>query len=139
MTKKSADCYKAVFEFIEQNIFELEPCTIITDFEGGLTVAINQTYPQATLLRCWYHYCCAISRRLKNEGLNTIVKINPDARLIKNTLLNLPLLPAENFVDGYNFVKKVMRKRDLSMEFKSFFKYFDSYWLQEVFFLSVYF
>lgn len=139
MTSKSAECYNAVFDFIEQNAFNLEPCTIITDFEGGLSVAINQTYPQATLSRCWFHYSCAISRRLKREGLNPIIKINPDARLIKNALLSLPLLPAANFIDGYDFIKKTSRERKLSMEFGSFFEYFDSYWLQEVFFLLLFY
>lgn len=36
MTSKSKECYAAVFKYIEEHVFEMQPDEIITDFEEGL-------------------------------------------------------------------------------------------------------
>lgn len=40
MTDKSAASYKAVFHYIESNIFRLQPSQFMADFESGLRAAI---------------------------------------------------------------------------------------------------
>ena len=56
MTRKTTVCYTAVFEFIEEHLFQLQPHEIITDYEAGLRLAISRCWPEVTLRGCWFHY-----------------------------------------------------------------------------------
>lgn len=132
MTRKSYTCYEAVFKFIENNVFKLEPNEIITDFEGGLRKAINFWYPNTTLRGCWYHYCCAVTRKIAKLGLNSLIISNPDANLISKQLLNLPLLSKNKFKEGFRHIKQTAVKSDIENHFNEFFNYFEEYWFEQV-------
>lgn len=131
MSHKSAESYSHVFRFIEENIFKLKPTEIITDFEAGLRKAINQTYPGAKLRGCWYHYSAAVRKKMLELGLHKLLKDNDYARRIKKMLMSLPLLPAENFMEGYDYIKQQTKEWGLSHRFKSFFSYYE-YWINQV-------
>lgn len=131
MTSRSNECYTAVFKYIEQHIFELKPDEIITDFEAGLRIAVNQYYPRAILRGCWYHYCAKIREKFSKLGLSTLIKNNPFARLIKYELMNLPLLPAEYFSQGYSHIQRLARNHNLEGQLRKIFEYFD-YWIEQV-------
>lgn len=113
----------------------MEPDEIITDFEAGLRLAINNYFPRAVLRGCWYHYCAKIRQRFANLGLSTWLKNNPDARLVKNMLFSLPLLPAEKFNEGYAYIVHKTRQFGLTKRLGRVFEYFE-YWIQEVCFFS---
>lgn len=62
MSNRLTECYSAVFNFIETNVFKLEPTEFITDFEPSMRKAINTVYPGIALRGCWFHYCRAIKK-----------------------------------------------------------------------------
>lgn len=133
MSKKTYASYLAVFKFIENHVFNLEPAEIITDFEIGLRKAINEQYPNATLRGCWYHYCSAISRKIaKKRQLTAIISQNPEATLIRKQIMNLPLLPKDKFYKGYQYIEQTAIHQDVYDDFKGFFKYFQNYWFVQV-------
>lgn len=132
MTRRTTECYTALFQFIEKKIFKMEPAEIITDFEGGIRKAIKKCYKRTTLRGCWYHFCAALRKKCYKLGLHSILKSNFDAEKLYQQLMSLPLLPAENFIEGYSYIKKRARENGLWTDFKSFFNYFNSYWLAEV-------
>lgn len=127
MTRKTTECYAAVFEFIEKNIFQLEPYEFITDFEEGMRNAIREQYPNTTLRGCWFHYCAAIRKKSK------LPKKNADAKLIRKELMSIPLLPSDYIVEGYLHVKESALECGLSDEFAVLFEYYENYWLPQVF------
>lgn len=135
-TSKSNECYSAIFKYIEDYIFKLEADEIITDFEAGLRLSVNKYFPGITLRGCWYHYCAKLRERFGKLGLNRLFKQNDNARLIKQELMSLPLLPTEKFAEGYDHIKQLTQTYGLSEQFKSFFMYFN-YWIQEVIFNMV--
>lgn len=137
MTKKSAECYTALFQFLEEKVFKLEPSEIITDFEGGMRKALKQVYSTATLRGCWYHYCAAIRKKCLRLGLNSTIQADIGANEIYQRLLHLPLLPADNFLEGYDLIKKRAHEYGIWKEFSPMFNYYDSYWLAEVNFLTL--
>ena len=110
----------------------MEPAELITDFEGGLRKAIGKCYKTAILRGCWYHYKAAIRKMCGKLGLHSILKSDPRAKVIYEELMNLPLLPAENFSEGYSFIKKSSRDYGVFKELESLFDYYESYWLLEV-------
>lgn len=133
-TNKTTACYTAILKYIEDYIFKLEPDEIITDFEAGLRLAINNYFPRVILRGCWYHYCARLRQRFAILGLKSLLKSNANAGLIKKEFMSLPLLPAEKFTEGFEHIKRITKDFGLSEQFKSFFEYF-TYWIHEVFFV----
>lgn len=132
MSGKSTELYMRVFEYIENNIFNLNPAQFMTDFEAGLRKAINKYYPHAILHGCWYHFCAAIRRQLLSLNLYELTMNEPIAKAIYRQILSLPLLPPESILSGYNVVKTVARNNKLYQQFKPMFEYFNSYWIAMV-------
>lgn len=132
MTRKTAKCYTAVFDFIETHLFKLQPNEIITDFENGMRLAIKQCWPDVTLRGCWFHFCRAITKRCKKHNLNKLLSTNGNSRIIQKSMMSLSLLPSTEIKNGYNCIKKFARKKKLFSRFSDLFKYFESYWMKEV-------
>lgn len=110
MTKKSADCYAAVFNYIKNHVFDLKPAMIMTDWEAGMRCAIRTCFPNSILKGCWYHYCAALRKKLLRFGLHRELKENALARLIKQMMMSLPLLPQEMFEEGYTHTSKIWQR-----------------------------
>lgn len=132
MTHRNAESYSRVFQFIEEKLLKLEPDEFITDFEGGMRKAIEQFYPHATLRGCWYHYSAALRKKILCLGLGWLIKEDENARNLKKMIMSLPLLPAEDFMQGYNHIKILAESWKLLLEFRPFFKYFEEYWIVQV-------
>lgn len=132
MSNRTAESYSEVFNFIEKNIFNLNPLEMMTDFEAGMRNAIRKCYPGAALRGCWFHYSDAIRKRFLKLGLHSILKSSSDARLIKYQLMSLPLLPAQNFEEGYLHVKNTAIEYNLTEDLKPIFLYYENYWLDQV-------
>lgn len=137
MTDKKASTYQKVFEYIEDNVFKLQPAQFMADFEAGLRKAISSYFPGVPLYGCWYHYCAAIRRRLMTLNMHRLITDDPAGFMIYRMLLSLPLLPRDRILDGFNFVKSEARKNRLFKAFKAFFKYFNDFWINLVCFIDI--
>lgn len=131
MSRKTTECYSAVFDFIEQRLFNLEPTEFMTDYEDGMRLAIKKKWPNVTIRGCWFHFCRAIRRRCGKHGLFQLIKKNAGARAIQNSLMSLPLLSANQIKEGFKSVKAIARKKRLLKRFKPVFTYFEGYWLKQ--------
>lgn len=132
MSKKTTACCIAVFEYIEANLFHLEPVEFMVDFEKGLRKCLNKVYPNSIIRGCWYHYCAAFRKKSRKLGMTPLMNINADAKVILKELMSLPLLPSDKFEMGYVQVKQMTEACHLKNEFKALFSYFDSFWLRQV-------
>jgi len=132
MTDKRTSSYEAVFKFIEDNTFQMQPALFMADFETGLRAAIMNYFPQVQLRGCWYHYCASIRRRLMTLHMHRLITDDPAGLKIYRMFLSLPLLPKERILDGFNVIKTFARENRLFHEFKIFFGYFHDFWIQLV-------
>lgn len=130
MTRKTADCYRAVFNFIEEKLFKLQPTEMMTDFEAGMRQAITKNWPTVVLRGCWFHFCRAILKRSIKLGMKKLIKRNERARAIRKALMSIPLLPAEKIEEGFKCIVKYAKTRKLFKRFSRLFVYFRSYWLE---------
>lgn len=138
MTNKTCNAYCAIFNYIEANIFKMQPAEFITDFESSMRKAINLCYPNIILRGCWYHYCCALRRKFLKLGLHSLLKNDENARSLKQQLMSLPLLPIGNFDNGYQHIKRSANDHGLSNWFKDVFIYFEGFWITEVIFQYIF-
>lgn len=131
-TRKTAECYAAVFKYIAKNLFKMRPNQIMTDYEGGLRAAVRKCWPSANLRGCWFQYCKAISKRCRKNNMAKLLRKDPEAKRIQKALMSLPLLPADQIINGYKCIKTFARREKLFQRFSSLFKYFEGYWLKQV-------
>lgn len=132
MSNRKCESYEAVFKYIEEHIFKLEPAGLMSDWEAGMRNALQICYPTAKLRGCWYHYCAAIRKKCLKLGLHSVLKSDASARLIKHQIMSLPLLPSEHFLEGYQHIKETAVEAKLLTKFKPLFQYFENYWILQV-------
>lgn len=130
MTRKTAESYKALFQYIEREIFELQPSEFMTDYEDGMRLAIKTCWPNIKISGCWFHYCRGIMKRCRKLGMTKLLKENNDAKTIKRQLNALPLLPEKQILPGFNIIKKLAAKKKMSKRFARLFNYVEKYWLK---------
>lgn len=132
MTKKSTEAYKAVFAYINDNIFDLNASSFMTDYESGLRKALKEMYPTAKMVSCWFHFCQAVRRKCsKIPNFFAKIQKNEAAERLFLKFLALPLLPADKILEAFNMLKLAANATS-GIPFKSFLKYFESQWLQKV-------
>lgn len=132
MTRKTEKAYAAVFKLIEEKLFKLEPKEFMCDFEEGMRCAIRKHWRNVRIRGCWYHYKRAINRKCTSLGMLKLFKRNRYARMTKNMLTNLPLLPDHQIIEGFQSIKKFTRTKRISEHFNAVFGYFERYWVAQV-------
>lgn len=131
MSNRTAESYTAVIEYIEKNVFQLKPASLMTDWELGMRKALKICYPNTVLRGCWFHYCSNIKKKLLKLGLDCVLKSCVDAKMIAKEFMSLPLLPKEHFEAGLNHIKSTIRQCQLSPAFRTFLTYFN-FWVNQV-------
>ena len=62
-----------------QNLqLQFEPETVVGDFEVAIKQAIQLNFPTSTYQGCYYHFCQAIMRKIKDIGLQIQYKENTE-------------------------------------------------------------
>lgn len=129
MTRKTSKSYTAVFEFIENKLFKLQPAKFMTDYEDGMRLAIRTHWPNAEIHGCWFHLIRAVIRRANKSGMKHLLMYNDNAKIIMKGLISIPLLPAHRIQEGYECILQFTRKKKLQKRFTHLLAYFSRYWL----------
>lgn len=131
MSNRTAESYQAVIKYIEENIFQLEPASLMTEWELGMRKALKICYPGCILRGCWYHYCSSLRKKCIKHGLDCLLKTNESAKRISQQFMSLTLLPKEHFQTGLNYIKRLSPDYQLSVAFRSFLSYLN-FWVRQV-------
>lgn len=137
MNRKTRASYVAVFQYIEDNIFRLNPASFTTDYEQAMRTALTEIYPLAKFLACWFHYTQAL-RRKSSQIKNFFKEISKNKKLdrIYHMFLALPLLPSNRIREAFNMLKMTIDCLQKINVFHDFLIYFERQWLQKVYFLK---
>lgn len=131
MTGKTQESYTRVFQYIEDNVCQLEPTSFMSDYERGMRNAIRMVYPNCTVYGCWFHYCQAIRKRSSQiPRFNGFLKGNTDARKLFHKFLALPLVRLDLIPATFNRLKQLAEAAIFGAAFKEFVKYFERYWMR---------
>lgn len=132
MPNKQQKTYQTLFNLIKLTLPNWSPKTFHCDFELAAINALTEVFPDIQLRGCFYHWSRAVWKKSKALG-NTNRK--GQKRIVGLTAV-LPLLPNENLVQGWEYVKG--ESQDLGMQ--KFINYLERFWLNTKFkkMLSVY-
>lgn len=139
MTGKSAALYKKVFEYIENNIFKLNPSQFMTDYEAGMRKALQECFPGASIFGCWFHYSQSVYRQILSLKMKSLIENVEAAQIKYRMILSLPLLPSEHIEKAYNIIKGEAKSNGQYKNFEQFFVYYENFWLKLVCFVLFYF
>lgn len=134
MDKKTKRCYDHMFKYINENIFELQPKSFMTDFECALQNSLKTVFPNAKCHGCWFHYCQSLRRNIamKHKDLAVFIRASKSASLAYHKLLALPLLPAKSIQLVYYTIKEEILVFDTNNKFSTFTNYFEKQWIKKV-------
>ena len=120
MSNKTKLIYDHVIQFINNNFFEFNAVSFITDYEKALRNSLKKHFPLARLKGCWFHYCNALRRNASPMNIRKL-KTNKEALRIYKKLMILPLLAPQHIAEAYTLLKNDCRKIKNYPEFKNFF------------------
>ena len=108
MDKRTESSYTALFKYVNENIFKLEPSSFMTDFEVAMQKSLRHVFTEATTYSCWFHFCQALRRRVmtKDKNLAEMTRSNKNASLIFHKFLSLALLPANCIKQAFVMIKE---------------------------------
>lgn len=134
MDKKTENTYWHIFNYIENNIFNLAPKSFNTDYECGMQNALKRIYPNAQLVGCWFHYCQAVRRKIvqRFKNLQTYIKTSNQANAMYHKFLSLPLLPHYLIQNSFEQLKLMINIFDKDQHFDQFVAYFEKQWIKKV-------
>ncbi|CAF4728863.1 unnamed protein product, partial [Rotaria socialis] len=97
LTGRSSSIYKEMLQQLEEEAERLQmdfvPNQITTDFEKALVKPLREQFPRARHTGCFFHFCQAIYRKIRELGLSNTYKDDANARNFCRRLMALPLLP----------------------------------------------
>lgn len=126
MQDKKKSSYTAIFKFIRDE-YKFNITDAMVDFELGLKNALLETYPDAKLRGCWFHFAQALVRQL--HKMPSKIRYRPDIKDQIRKLIALPLLPDDKIKEAYHLIKNEIISRPLNNareHFKDFFVYFEN-------------
>lgn len=132
MSKKTKRAYQHVFNYIKENLIDLEGESIMSDFEIAMRRALKEVFPETKLLSCWFHFTQAAKKRaMKSPQLIPYLLRNKEAREIYVKLLSLPLLPWYDIDEEFKKLKIVALANHRNF-YLDFINYYERQWIKKV-------
>ncbi len=135
MTSKSEQLYSSVTSAINTTFPELDPESLMGDFELASRNAMQSAFPQAVLSGCHFHFSQALWKKLQKLGLVQIYKQDLSIKKHVKLLMALPFLPA-NLINPMAQTLFSQEFDHLTAQQKSGFRKFHSYikrfWLETI-------
>ena len=134
---KTTHHYRRLFEIIKQkigenfNILNWSPEKIISDFETGLTLAVQTEFPNAVHWGCYFHFTQAIFRRVQNSGLQMAYRRDEQLKMFFRKFMSVGFLPMDEI--GGSIVRVLEDQETQSLvrryiELEDFLRYFYNTW-----------
>ena len=105
MTSKKQSLYKAVLSKVTDVAPCLQPSSIMMDFECALRNSFRETFQEADVRGCWFHFGQAVYRNILKLGLSDLFKSDLIVKKLFHHIMALPLLPSHNILEMYTTLK----------------------------------
>ena len=139
LTSKDTDIYLEGFTFLK-SLYDFAPQTIMVDFEMALRNSLSQVFPSAVVDGCYFHFCQAVLRWVRENGLKKSYDDginNPltnswtpgPVRVWIRRLMQLAFLPVDDVVPSFIELLDLI-PADLGLD--DFLNYFMTTWVQGV-------
>ena len=99
--------YEALLQVLKDNNADLNPATIMTDFEEGAINAFRSKLPGIECTGCFFHLCQNIFRRIQEDGLQVRYSQDPQFALVLRMLPALAFAPVGDVIDYFEALEEI--------------------------------
>jgi hypothetical protein len=99
---KAEATYRRVLERIKELRPDLNPASIMCDFEKATHNAIQHVFPNAHLVGCLFHLGQCLWRKVQELGLSQLYHDNEEFRIAVKMMLALSFVPANDVVASFD-------------------------------------
>lgn len=132
MTRKLEESYAHLFAYIDENIFQLQPASFMTDFERGMRNALKTVWPAVEQFTCWFHFCQAIKKHSSQiPEFMGILRSEASTLKIYYEVMCLPLLPPPEMREAFEELKLEAVAKHGQL-YSTFMRYVESHWMKKV-------
>ena len=128
LADKRHDTYVNVFDILKNEAvnlsLQLQPTTILSDFEAGFVSAVRSAFPMSRHRGCHLHFCQSIYRQVQALGLVRNYEANPEIRLQVRQLMALTFLPVAIVRMTFHLLQSQANPVLLGL-----FEYFERQWM----------
>ncbi|CAI2384381.1 unnamed protein product [Moneuplotes crassus] len=129
MQTEKYEGYKTVFKWF-QNIFNLRPKFVTCDFELSLIRCMKETYPDAMIVPCFFHFAKCLWTNGAKCGLRK-TNMLPLTKQLMFSLKGLAFRRSASVYRRFEWLKENCIKK--CSNFKAFFEYFEHTWMDGIF------
>ena len=102
MTHKDEELYTAVVLKIQELLPQLQPTSMMSDWERASRNAFKHIYPGTRIYGCWFHYTRAIWKHIKKFGLAPSYQNIPELAVSVRQIMTIPFLPCDLIYSTYS-------------------------------------
>ena len=133
LTNKDEELYHAVVHKIQELIPQLQPVSLMSDWEKAPRNAFMQVYQGVRIHGCWFHYTQAIWRKIQKCGLVSNIRGNYELASFVKKVMAIPFLPADLISSTYSLLQIPTGIQPCDCpKLDTFFKYFQKHWLNAI-------
>jgi hypothetical protein len=131
MSDKRRESYESIFAILKREAaqlgLQLNPASILSDFESGFLPAIRASFPNSRHRGCHFHFTQAIYRQVQSLGLVSAYSTQAEVRLQIRQLMALAFLPVSIVRLTFNTLERL-----IDPILAPLFVYFRQQWLTDV-------
>ncbi|XP_030072563.1 FLYWCH-type zinc finger-containing protein 1 [Microcaecilia unicolor] len=104
MMDKKEETYVRVFRKLVELNGNLNPVSVLADFEKASQNAVTKVFPGSCLSACLFHLGQCLWRKVQDCGLSELYRSSEDVRISLKMLLALSFLPIEDVSVGFECI-----------------------------------
>ena len=125
LPNKAESTYNALFDVLH-DLKQLNPQSVMSDYEKGLRNAVQCKFPNATIRGCLFHFNQCIYRAIQNDGLKKRYDSDADFALNIRHLSALAFVPPADVTATFEFLENT---NHFLPEAQPVVEYFEDVWV----------
>ena len=98
--------YTAFFQVLRDAHDNLNPETVLVDFELGAINALRATFPDTELQGCLYHLSQCVYRHVQDAGLQARYAADDALSLVTRMLVAIAFVPVNDIIDSFELLQE---------------------------------
>lgn len=132
MSHKTETAYKAVFQYVNDNILSLDCASFTSDYETAMRNAFRLVCRNVPQGACHFHFAQAVKKNAYMHGLQSSLNSDAMALNLYQRLQCLPLLPASFIPETFEkLASESTQFTTHQNEWRSFITYYRRQWLEK--------
>ncbi|KAJ6227320.1 hypothetical protein M0813_09901 [Anaeramoeba flamelloides] len=120
---KKAENYEFFFNNLKFIVPGLNPLLITSDFESGITLAINEYFPRSKIVHCKFHFVQCLIRKIDGLKMEKTVRLQK----FKDDLKSLQFTEIQNFIPKW---EQIVDKYRGDEKYENVMTYFYNYFIE---------